>query len=49
MRKLVAAPEAVDSWGWRIPFLLGLIIGPVGLFIRHLLINPSRSLLALSR
>jgi len=29
------APEAVDSWGWRIPFLLGLIIGPVGLFIRR--------------
>jgi MFS family permease len=27
--------EAVDSWGWRIPFLLGLIIGPVGLFVRR--------------
>jgi MHS family proline/betaine transporter-like MFS transporter len=22
------------SWGWRIPFLLGLLIGPVGLYIR---------------
>src|SRR5215831_8936715 len=32
-RKL--APEALDSWGWRIPFLVGLIIGPVGLFIRR--------------
>src|SRR5580704_13223576 len=29
------APEALDSWGWRVPFLFGLIIGPVGLFIRR--------------
>ena len=27
--------QALDSWGWRIPFLLGLIIGPIGLFIRR--------------
>ena len=27
--------EALDGWGWRIPFLLGLIIGPVGLYIRR--------------
>jgi MFS transporter, MHS family, proline/betaine transporter len=27
--------EALDSWGWRVPFLLGLVIGPVGLFIRR--------------
>jgi MFS transporter, MHS family, proline/betaine transporter len=27
-------PEALDGWGWRIPFLFGLIIGPVGLYIR---------------
>jgi len=30
----VLAPEALDSWGWRVPFLFGLAIGPVGLFIR---------------
>jgi MHS family proline/betaine transporter-like MFS transporter len=28
-------PEALDSWGWRIPFLFGLVIGPVGLYIRR--------------
>ena len=31
------APEQVDSWGWRLPFLFGLIIGPVGLYIRRYL------------
>jgi MFS family permease len=31
----ILTPEALDSWGWRIPFLPGLIIGPVGLFIRR--------------
>ena len=25
---------AVDSWGWRIPFLLGGLLGPVGLYMR---------------
>jgi MFS transporter, MHS family, proline/betaine transporter len=29
------AAETLDTWGWRIPFLLGLVIGPVGLFIRR--------------
>jgi MFS transporter, MHS family, proline/betaine transporter len=28
-------PETLDSWGWRIPFLFGLIIGPVGLYLRR--------------
>lgn len=27
--------EALHAWGWRIPFLVGLIIIPVGLFIRR--------------
>ncbi|WP_229577039.1 MFS transporter [Kocuria rhizophila] len=26
--------EALYSWGWRMPYLFGLLIGPVGLFIR---------------
>ncbi|WP_322093361.1 MFS transporter [Paraburkholderia bannensis] len=25
---------SLESWGWRIPFLLGLLIAPVGLYIR---------------
>lgn len=28
------APEVVDQWGWRLPFAFGLIIGPIGYFIR---------------
>jgi MFS transporter, MHS family, proline/betaine transporter len=31
------APGTLDSWGWRVPFLFGLIIGPLGLFIRSYL------------
>jgi MFS family permease len=29
------APDALDGWGWRLPFLFGLVIGPVGLYIRR--------------
>ena len=30
-------PEQVDSWGWRLPFIFGLLIGPVGWWMcRHL-------------
>ncbi|MBZ0149670.1 MAG: MFS transporter, partial [Pseudorhodoplanes sp.] len=29
------APEVIDAWGWRIPFAFGLIIGPIGYFIRR--------------
>ncbi|MBF6991469.1 MFS transporter [Cupriavidus sp. IK-TO18] len=28
-------PEALNSWGWRLPFLIGMLIGPVGYYIRH--------------
>ncbi|HHD7473856.1 TPA: MFS transporter [Klebsiella oxytoca] len=28
-------PEALASWGWRIPFLLSLFIIPVGIYIRR--------------
>jgi MHS family proline/betaine transporter-like MFS transporter len=29
------SPEALKSWGWRVPFILGLIIGPIGYYIRR--------------
>ncbi len=29
------APEQLQSWGWRIPFAFGLLIGPVGFYIRR--------------
>ncbi|RQS62220.1 MFS transporter [Burkholderia sp. Bp8963] len=29
------SPGALDSWGWRVPFAIGLLIGPVGLWIRR--------------
>lgn len=29
------SPEQVDAWGWRLPFMFGLLIGPVGMWIRR--------------
>ncbi len=31
------APAQLDSWGWRLPFALRLVIAPVGLYIRKYL------------
>jgi MHS family proline/betaine transporter-like MFS transporter len=28
-------PEQVQFWGWRIPFAFGVLVGPVGLYIRR--------------
>ncbi|MCP3710284.1 MFS transporter [Paraburkholderia sp. CNPSo 3274] len=28
------SPQALESWGWRLPFMGGLLIAPVGLYIR---------------
>ncbi|RQO48722.1 MFS transporter [Variovorax sp. KBW07] len=27
--------EAMQSWGWRVPFILGMLIAPVGMYIRR--------------
>ena len=29
------SPAAFEAWGWRVPFLLGIVIGLVGFYIRH--------------
>jgi MHS family proline/betaine transporter-like MFS transporter len=28
-------PESMSSWGWRVPFVLGMLIAPVGMYIRR--------------
>lgn len=28
------APEQFEAWGWRAPFIIGLVIGPVGFYMR---------------
>jgi MFS family permease len=32
---LILTAEQMQAWGWRIPFLLGLLIIPVGIYIRN--------------
>jgi MHS family proline/betaine transporter-like MFS transporter len=27
--------DAINEWGWRIPFLLGGLFGPIGLWLRR--------------
>jgi MHS family proline/betaine transporter-like MFS transporter len=29
------SPEAVDSWGWRLPFIAGALVGPIGVYLRR--------------
>jgi MHS family proline/betaine transporter-like MFS transporter len=36
--------EAFEAWGWRVPFLLGAVIGPVGLYIRRRAPEPDEFL-----
>jgi MHS family proline/betaine transporter-like MFS transporter len=31
----------LQSWGWRVPFLLGLLIGPIGVYIRSKTDEPA--------
>lgn len=34
------APETVQSWGWRLPFLAGLAVGLIGLYVREHIPEP---------
>jgi len=29
------SPHAMESWGWRVPFFMGMLIAPVGMYIRR--------------
>jgi MHS family proline/betaine transporter-like MFS transporter len=29
------SPAELEAWGWRLPFIFGLLIGPIGLYIRR--------------
>ena len=31
----ILTPEQLVDWGWRVPFLFGILVGPVGLYIRR--------------
>lgn len=41
--------ERLQEWGWRIPFVVGLLIGPVGLWIRKYMDEPEEYLTARDR
>jgi MHS family proline/betaine transporter-like MFS transporter len=36
-------PEAMQLWGWRIPFALGMLIGPVGWYLRRQMTEQPRN------
>lgn len=27
--------DALTSWGWRVPFIIGALVGPIGFYMRH--------------
>jgi MHS family proline/betaine transporter-like MFS transporter len=42
----VLSPQSMQSWGWRVPFVLGMLIAPVGMYIRRHLkesLEPERA------
>ena len=39
---LAMSAEALAGWGWRIPFLLGLLVGVIGYFLRRSIVEAPR-------
>lgn len=35
------SPAALAAWGWRIPFVVGLLVAPAGLYVRRRLREPA--------
>jgi len=31
----ILAPSTLEAWGWRIPFVIGALAGPIGLYLRR--------------
>jgi MHS family proline/betaine transporter-like MFS transporter len=31
----ILSPDQLADWGWRVPFLFGILVGPIGLYIRR--------------
>lgn len=31
----ILSPDAMASWGWRVPFLAGALLGPIGIYMRR--------------
>ncbi len=34
---MLLMPTELDAWGWRLPFIFGLLLAPVGLYLRNTL------------
>jgi len=35
------SPAAIEEWGWRVPFLLGLLVGAIGFLVRRRLLSET--------
>ncbi|AVQ85204.1 MULTISPECIES: MFS transporter [unclassified Variovorax] len=35
MLTFTLSPQSMESWGWRVPFFIGMLIAPVGIYIRR--------------
>jgi MFS transporter, MHS family, proline/betaine transporter len=40
LMSIVMSADGLSTWGWRIPFLLGVVVGVFGLWLRRRLPEP---------